>query len=108
MSNYEILILEPALIFLGQLSVKEREKVFYVFDLAKDFKDTRLFKKIGFELWEFRAKYGGLFIRLFAFWDKGSETTLVVVTHGFKKKSNKIPIKEIQKALSIRARYFKS
>lgn len=41
---------------------------------------------------EFRTKYAGLQIRLLAFWDKtDSKETLVIATHGFIKKVDKIP-----------------
>jgi phage-related protein len=43
-----------------------------------------------------------------AFWDKTEKTeTLVLATHGFAKKTQKIPQKEIDKAESIRQEYFK-
>ena len=45
--------------------------------------------------------------RLFAFWDKDSET-LVVATHGFMKKLKKHPQKEIAKAKALRKEYFKN
>ena len=45
--------------------------------------------------------------RLLAFWDKVNGTdTLVIATHGFIKKTQKTPPKEIAKAEEIRTRYF--
>ena len=42
-----------------------------------------------------------------AFWDKTSEIkTLVIATHGFIKKVDKIPNKEIDKAINLRNKYF--
>ena len=42
-----------------------------------------------------------------AFWDKTSEIkTLVIATHGFMKKIDKIPNKEIEKAINLRNKYF--
>lgn len=47
--------------------------------------------------------------RLLAFWDKVNGTdTLVIATHGFIKKTQKTPSKEIAKAEEIRTRYFKA
>ena len=44
---------------------------------------------------------------MFAFWDKTSkESTLVVATHGIIKKSNKIPLSDLDKAERMRKLYF--
>jgi len=45
--------------------------------------------------------------RLLAFWDKtGNTKTLVLATHGFIKKTQKTPKKELEKAIRIRKQYF--
>lgn len=59
----------------------------------------------GSEIWEFRTLYQGIAYRLFAFWDKDSET-LIVATNGFIKKTQKTPAKELAKAETLRTRYF--
>jgi phage-related protein len=43
--------------------------------------------------------------RLLAFWDT-EEETLVIATHGFIKKTQKTPAKEIAKAEAMRKEYF--
>jgi len=44
-----------------------------------------------------------------AFWDKSNKkNTLVIATHGFIKKTSKVPKNEIQKAENIRNEYFSS
>jgi phage-related protein len=44
-----------------------------------------------------------------AFWDKvNSETTLVIVTHGFVKKTQKIPKKEIYWTEQLMKEYFEN
>lgn len=44
---------------------------------------------------------------MLAFWDKTeNQHTLVVATHGFIKKQNKVSENEIAKALNIRKKYF--
>jgi len=49
----------------------------------------------------------GLQYRLLAFWDKtDTKETLVISTHGIVKKVDKVPQKEIEKALRIRTEYF--
>jgi len=59
------------------------------------------------EIWEFRTRYAGKQIRLFAFWDKtDNKQTLVMATHGFIKKVDKVPAKEIERAENIRKKYF--
>jgi phage-related protein len=64
-------------------------------------------KKLKDEIWEFRSQYFGNQQRLLAFWDKTEQTnTLVIATHGFVKKDNKVPPKEIDKAERIRQEYF--
>jgi len=67
---------------------KQPRKIIYNIDLAEQTNDPRLFKKLQNDIWEFRTKYAGLQIRLLAFWDKtDNKETLVIVTHGFGKKS---------------------
>jgi hypothetical protein len=59
------------------------------------------------EIWEFRTRYGGKQIRLLAFWDKtGNKETLVIATHGFIKRVDKVPAKEIERAERLRKKYF--
>lgn len=46
---------------------------------------------------------------MLAFWDKNDKVnTLVIATHGFIKKTQKTPLKEISKAEEIRKEYFNS
>ncbi|MBK9225483.1 MAG: type II toxin-antitoxin system RelE/ParE family toxin [Ignavibacteria bacterium] len=69
--------------------------------------DPRLFKKLQNDFWEFRTKYAGLQIRLLAFWDKmDNKKTLVVATHGFIKKVDKVPANEIDRAIKLKEKYF--
>ncbi len=64
-------------------------------------------KKLSDEIWEFRTLYQGFQYRLLAFWDKNTSAEILVIsTHGFVKKRSKIPENEIQKATSIRSKYF--
>ena len=82
-------------------------KLFYNIDLAEQTNDPKLFKKLKNEIWEFRTLYAGLQIRLLAFWDKtDGKKTLVIATHGFIKKVDKIPAIEIERAVRIREKYF--
>ena len=106
-SNFEVVFLEHALAFLESLDKKARLKVIYNIDKAKLKTDPKLFKKLEDDIWEFRTVYAGLQYRILAFWDKTDNTeTLVLASHGFIKKVDKVPKKEIEKAKSIRTQYF--
>lgn len=106
-SNFEIIFLEQALEFIDSLDKKSRIKVIYNIDKAKLKTDPKLFKKLDDDIWEFRTVFKGLQYRLLAFWDKTDNSeTLVLATHGFIKKVNKVPKKEIEKAKRIRTAYF--
>ncbi|MFO7659167.1 MAG: type II toxin-antitoxin system RelE/ParE family toxin [Bacteroidales bacterium] len=94
--------------FIAHLDSKTAKKIFYNIDLAEQTNDPKLFKKLQFDIWEFRTKYAGLQIRLLAFWDKSdNKETLVIATHGFVKKVNKVPANEIERAVRLREKYYK-
>lgn len=108
MKYFETRFLEDANEFIAKLDKKSALKVFYNIDLAEQTNDPKLFKKLKGEIWEFRSQYMGNQNRLLAFWDKTEKTeTLVLATHGFVKKNQKVPQKEIDKAERIREEYFK-
>ena len=79
----------------------------YNIDLAEQTNAPKYFKKLQQGIWEFRVKFAGLQIRLLAFWDKtDKKKTLVIATHGFIKKVDKVPPNEIDRALKLRTKYF--
>jgi phage-related protein len=99
--------MEEANEFLAGLDSKTIKKIFYNIDLAEQTNDSKLFKKLQNDIWELRTKYGGLQIRLLAFWDKSNnKETLVIATHGFIKKVDKVPANEIERAERLRDNYF--
>ncbi len=99
--------LEGADEFFENLDKKSTKKLLYNIDLEEQTNDSRLFKKLEGEIWEFRSVYLGNQNRLLAFWDKTDKSnTLVLATHGFVKKDQKVPKKEIDKAEKIRQEYF--
>jgi phage-related protein len=66
-------------------------------------------KKLQNDIWEFRTKFVGQQIRLLAFWDKSdNKETLVIATHGFIKKVDKVPQNEIERAKRIKNEYFRN
>jgi phage-related protein len=107
MQYFETRFLEEADKFISTLDLKTARKVFYNIDLAEQTNDPKLFKKLKNDIWEFRTLYAGLQIRLLAFWDKtDGKETLVMATHGFIKKVDKVPANEIERAVRIREKYF--
>lgn len=95
--------------FLETLRKDVKAKIIYNADkVANGYMDKELFKKLeNTDIWEFRTIYNGIQYRLLAFWDTEAET-LVIATHGFIKKTQKTPSKEIAKAESIRKIYFET
>lgn len=109
MRYFETKFLEEADEFISKLDTKTIKKIFYNIDLAEQTNDPKIFKKLKNDIWEFRTKYNGLQIRLLAFWDKTeSKETLVLATHGFIKKVDKIPANEINRAERLRNMYFEN
>jgi phage-related protein len=107
MRYFETRFLEEADEFISGLDPKTIKKIFYNIDLAEQTNDPRLLKKLQNDIWEFRTKYAGLQIRLLAFWDKmDNKKTLVVATHGFIKKVDKVPANEIDRAIKLKEKYF--
>jgi phage-related protein len=101
--------LEQANEFIAGLDAKAARKLFYNIDLAEQTNDPKLFKKLKDDIWEFRVRYGSNQIRLLAFWDKSdNKSTLVIATHGFIKKVDKVPENEIERAKYLRNKYFES
>lgn len=96
--------------FLASLDVKTRDKIFKTFDRASLLLDPEAFKKLAnTDIWEFRTLFNKKKYRVLAFWDKSEPVdTLVIATHGFIKKTQKTPQKEINKAVTIRDSYFKN
>ncbi len=89
------------------MTERPSKKIFYNIDLAEQSNDPKLFKKLQNDIWEFRTNYAGLQIRLLAFWDKNdNKETLVLATHGFIKKVDKVLANEIDRAVRLRDKYF--
>lgn len=107
MRYFETRFLDEVNEFLAQLDPKTVKKIFYNIDLAEQTNDPRLFKKLQSDIWEFRTKFAGLHIRLLAFLDKSdNKETLVIAPHGIVKKVDKVPEKEIERAVRLKMNYF--
>lgn len=108
-SLFEVVFLEDASEFLRTLQPQARKKIYYnIRKVAGGVRDSDLFKKLdgSSDLWEFRTLYNGIQYRLLSFWDVTNKR-MVVATHGFVKKTWKVPSKDIAKAESIRDNYYK-
>jgi hypothetical protein len=107
MKYFETQFMDEASNFIASLEPKTIQKLFYHIELAEHTNDPKLFKKLRDEIWEFRSNFNGLQIRLLAFWDKSNKKKcLVIASHGIIKKSDKMPVKEIDKAIQLRQKYF--
>lgn len=106
--KFEVLYSEEADAFLSEQSDKVRAKILYNIAKASYSNDSKLFKKLeNTDIWEFRTLFDNIQYRLLAFWDKrNGQNTLVIATHGFIKKTQKTPQREIQHAQSIMNIYF--
>lgn len=109
MKYFETRFMEEANHFIAKLDSKTIRKIFYNIDLAEQTNDPKLFKKLQQDIWELRTNFGGLQIRLLAFWEKSdNKNTMVIATHGFIKKVDKVPANEIERAVRLRDKYFKN
>ncbi|MBT3384454.1 MAG: type II toxin-antitoxin system RelE/ParE family toxin [Prolixibacteraceae bacterium] len=104
--RFEIKYLPDAIKFLESIKTNVAEKLIYYISKTRVINDTGIFKKLkNSYIWEFRAEYNNNEYRLFAFWDK-QQNTFIACTHGIKKKTQKTPKKEIEKAEQLRIKYF--
>lgn len=107
MKYFETVFMEEVNEFVSKLDRKIVKKIIYNIDNAEQTNDPKLFKKLQNDIWEFRTSHSGVQVRLLAFWDKtNNKNTLVVATHGFIKKVDKVPKGEIERALRLKEKYF--
>lgn len=105
--RFKVEFLEDAIEFLESLDEKTRTKIYYNIKLSQYKNDNELFKKLTYNIWEFRTLHNKTYYRFFAFWDKtNKQETLVISTHGIQKKTGKVSKNEIQKAENLRTIYF--
>lgn len=90
--------------FYKSVSVKVQIKIIWTFRIIEDIPEF-YFKHLDDTdgLYEIRVQFGSDIYRIFCFFDNRN---IVVVGHGFHKKTQKIPTKEIEKAQKIRKEYF--
>ncbi|MBY0537304.1 MAG: type II toxin-antitoxin system RelE/ParE family toxin [Chitinophagaceae bacterium] len=107
--RFAIVLLKDAVDHLEKIEPKAKEKILYNFAKSQYVIDKELFKKLNGNIWEFRTRYRRNNYRFFAFWDHTDGLdTLVIVTHGILKKTQKISSNEIENAENLRVLYFKN
>lgn len=91
----------PIETFLDSLTGKQAQKVLWVLQLIEELESIprQYFKKLvdSEGIWEVRIQFGNDIFRLLGFFDGG---TLLILTNGFAKKTQKTPSHEI--ALAVR------
>lgn len=82
-----------------------QDKIDYVLHLVMtvDRVPKKFFKHIEVGIYEIRIKVGSNIHRIFCFFDEGK---LVILLHGFTKKTQKLPRKHIEKAKQLRGTYY--
>src|SRR4030067_3028562 len=96
----------PVQEFLNSLPAKAAQKIVWVLRLLEDMDrvPASYFKKLAGtgDIWECRIQFGSNAYRIFCFFLNNS----VVLTHGFVKKSQKTPAREIERAEAYRRDFF--
>ena len=97
----------PVQEFLDSLPGKVSQKIVWVLRLLEDMDivPASYFKKLAGteDIWECRIQFGSNAYRIFCFFLNNS----VVLTHGFVKKSQKTPAREIERAEAYRRDFFR-
>ena len=95
----------PVIEFLDSLSAKEAQKITWVLRLIEeiDRAPKKYFKKLlPYDIWEVRIDFSGNTYRILSFMYNDSQ---LILTHGFVKKTQKVPKNEIEKALTYKSDY---
>jgi len=91
--------------FFNELPEEVKEKIDYVFEIiiSVDRIPKKFFKHVDDGIYEIRVERDSNIYRIFSFFDDGK---LVILLHGFQKKTQKLPRKEITKAKKLRKMYY--
>lgn len=91
--------------FYNPLEKKVKEKVDYVLQVVISVQHIprKFFKHLEDGLYEIRIDYKGDIFRIVSFFDEGK---LIILLHGFQKKTQKTPRNEILKAKKLRKDYY--
>lgn len=93
--------------FYESQSPSVRQKIDYVLQLVINLPQIpkKFFKHVEDGIYEIRIESNSDIFRVFSFFDEGK---LVILLHGFTKKSQKLPRKEIDRAKQLRSKYYES
>jgi len=91
--------------FYNPLNQKVKDKVDYVLQIIISVQkvSTKFFKHLEDGIYEIRIEVGSDIYRIFTFFD---DNKLVILLHGFQKKTKKTPRKEIERAKKLRSDYY--
>jgi phage-related protein len=91
--------------FYNPLNQKIKDKVDFVLQIliSVEIVSTKFFKHLEDGIYEIRIEWGGNIYRIFSFFD---DNKLVILLHGFQKKTQKTPRKEIERAKNLRRDYY--
>ncbi len=91
--------------FYNPLPQKVKDKVDYVLQIIISVQkiSTKFFKHLEDGIYEIRIEVGSNIYRIFTFFD---DNKLVILLHGFQKKTQKTPRKEIEQAKKLRRMYY--
>jgi phage-related protein len=96
----------PVEVFLDSLTGKQAQKVLWVLQIIEDLETvpSQYFKKLvnSDGIWEVRIQFGNDIFRLLGFFNSG---TLLILTNGFTKKTQKTPPQEITLAVQRKNEY---
>ena len=93
--------------FYNPFSPRVKEKIDNVLQIVISIEriPSKFFKHADDGIYEIRIEFQGNIYRIFSFFEMHNH---LIVLHGFKKKSQKIPAKEIRKAKTLRGLYYES
>jgi phage-related protein len=104
--RYDVIVLEPAIVFVHTLPAKLMAKVLRGVELLERFgpylPSPHARKLSGYGLRELRVRQGSDICRLFYFDHQGAT---FVITSGYRKKSNKTSTKELDRAMRLKLTY---
>lgn len=91
--------------FYNAQSKNVQTKIDYVLHIVMNVEiiPKKFFKHVEDGIYEIRIKVGTDIFRVFSFFDEGK---LVILLHGFTKKTQKLPRKQIKKAIQLRRDYY--
>ena len=97
---------EPARDYVLALDSKQRQKVAQTLESIQNLEGrapAQYLKKLTRHIWEVRVIFAGNIFRLLSFFD---DRDLLIIAHGFTKKTQKTPKREIDTAERRRRDYF--